>query len=364
MVRRKKGLTLAEVKANTIETVKDIIALGFDPDLTYVFSNFNLIQQLYPAVCEIQRHLTCNQVSHCFGVSGSDSVGRMAFPASTWSGAGQSPVGVRLTWLLCATVQMAPCFSGVFPTVLSLKPPADAGASADDATPVVATTPAKRKGKASKSSKPTKRIRCLVPCGVDQDPYFRMTRDIARHMKHPKPAVIHCACTTHHCQRGFLAHGVRCCCFFAAKFLPSLDGIHTKMNSTPGAASASGAPQAGPIMLSDTPKRIAKKIGRAFSGGQETLELHRKLGADLSVDVPIKYLSLFLRDEAKYDEVASQYAAGVLTSGQVKKLAAQAVAAVVVEHQRARAGVTDDDVALFMSQRPLFARRFAAHFPA
>ena len=83
MRRRKKGLTLAEVKANTIETVKDIIALGFDPDLTYVFSNFNLIQQLYPAVCEIQRHLTCNQVSHCFGVSGSDSVGRMAFPAST-----------------------------------------------------------------------------------------------------------------------------------------------------------------------------------------------------------------------------------------------------------------------------------------
>jgi len=55
--------------------------MGFDPELTFIFSNFNFIQQLYPTVCAIQRHITCNQVLHTFGVGLSDSVGRMAFPA-------------------------------------------------------------------------------------------------------------------------------------------------------------------------------------------------------------------------------------------------------------------------------------------
>ena len=32
--------------------------------------------------------------------------------------------------------------------------------------------------------------RCLIPCAIDQDPYFRMTRDVAPRLGHHKPALI------------------------------------------------------------------------------------------------------------------------------------------------------------------------------
>ena len=39
-----------------------------------------------------------------------------------------------------------------------------------------------------------------------------------------------------------------------------------------------------PFFLTDTPKEIKNKINKhAFSGGKETLEEHRELGADLEV---------------------------------------------------------------------------------
>eukprot|EP00945_MAST-04E_sp_MAST-4E-sp1_P000647 g647.t1 len=41
------------------------------------------------------------------------------------------------------------------------------------------------------------------------------------------------------------------------------------------------------IYVTDTAKQIEKKINKhAFSGGQETLELQRKLGANLEIDIP------------------------------------------------------------------------------
>ena len=32
--------------------------------------------------------------------------------------------------------------------------------------------------------------RCLIPCAIDQDPYFRMTRDVAPRLGHKKTALI------------------------------------------------------------------------------------------------------------------------------------------------------------------------------
>ncbi len=41
------------------------------------------------------------------------------------------------------------------------------------------------------------------------------------------------------------------------------------------------------ILLSDTAKCIKEKINKyALSGGRQTVEEHRKYGADLEVDVP------------------------------------------------------------------------------
>lgn len=37
---------------------------------------------------------------------------------------------------------------------------------------------------------PPPAIRCLIPCAIDQDPYFRMTRDAAPRLGHIKTALI------------------------------------------------------------------------------------------------------------------------------------------------------------------------------
>ena len=34
-------------------------------------------------------------------------------------------------------------------------------------------------------------VPCLIPCGIDQDPHFRVTRDIAEGLGYPKPALLH-----------------------------------------------------------------------------------------------------------------------------------------------------------------------------
>merc|ERR1712096_250389 len=99
---------------------------------------------------------------------------------------------------------------------------------------------------------------CLIPCAIDQDPYFRLTRDIAHKLvptDHPlkgKPALVH------------------------SKFFPPLQGAKGKM-------SASDTTSA--IFLTDTPEMIDEKIKKyAFSGGRVTAKEQRELGADIEED--------------------------------------------------------------------------------
>jgi tryptophanyl-tRNA synthetase len=259
-----KGLSFEECQGYLEANVRDIIACGFDLAQTYIFSNFSQMGYLYPFVCNVQRRLTCNQVRATFGIDGSDSPAKMAFPA----------------------IQIVPALGSTF----------------------------------AKSLFSGKRLRCLVPCGIDQDPYFRLTRDLAHRMGEFKPAVLQ------------------------SKFLPSLAGTHTKMSS-------SGATT---ILLSDSPQLIRKKINKAFSGGRATLAEHRRLGAELSVDVPLRYLHCFsgLVDAGlDLDEVDTQYAQGELLSGDVKQLCAKVVSAVLQQHLSVRATVSDEDVAFVITRR-------------
>ena len=295
-----------QVRAHTCSTIKDIIAVGFDVKRTFIFNNFHFIKHLYPAVCAVQRKVTVNQVGHTFMVKGDDAVCRVSFPA----------------------IQMVPSFSSTFPVVLSR--------SGSDHEPSPTST--KKRGN-SKC-----RIRCLIPCGIDQDAYFRLTRDVAKSLGEHKPAVIH------------------------AKFLPSLHGVNTKMSSTTkrGAVGHKGKGKGkgkgtsvvscmvhAPIMLNDTPKQIAKKIRRAVSGGQETIEMQRKFGADLTSDVSIQYLKLFMEDREQFAILCKDYEAGRVTTGRVKELTTQVLCSVVAKHQEARARVTDEIVNAFMTRRPI-----------
>lgn len=86
-----------------------------------------------------------------------------------------------------------------------------------------------------------KGVPCLIPAAIDQDPYFRMTRDIAHKLKYSKPASIY------------------------STFFPALQGKKTKMSSSDVNSG---------ILLTDSANDIKKKINKyAFSGGQQTAEL-------------------------------------------------------------------------------------------
>jgi len=62
---------------------------------------------------------------------------------------------------------------------------------------------------------------------IDQDPYFRMTRDVAPSLKFRKPALIH------------------------STFIPSLVGAKTKMSASDENSS---------IYLTDTPKQVCAPL--------------------------------------------------------------------------------------------------------
>lgn len=115
-------------------------------------------------------------------------------------------------------------------------------------------------------------IPSLIPCAIDQDPYFRLTRDVAQKLKYPKPALLH------------------------AKFFPALQGPQTKMSASDANSS---------IYMNDTAGQIKNKVNRhGFSGGKETEEEHRKYGGDPDVDVAYQYLTFFLDDDEEIKTLA------------------------------------------------------------
>ncbi|CAL4896671.1 unnamed protein product [Urochloa decumbens] len=127
-----------------------------------------------------------------------------------------------------------------------------------------------------------------------------------------------------------------------------------------------------PFMFTKMTRDVAQKIGfqkpsliesrffpalqvnkYALSGGQDSVLLHRKLGANLDVDVPIKYLNFFLEDDDELEHIKKEYKEGRMLTGEVKQRLVEALSELVATHQRARAQVTEEMVDAFMAQRPL-----------
>ena len=244
------------------QNAKDIIAVGFKLEKTFIFSNLNYVGgPFYHNVVRIARLITTNQSKGTFGFNDSDSVGKLHF----------------------VSIQAAPSFSNSFPQIYGNKHD----------------------------------VPCLIPCAIDQDPYFRQTRDVAVRLKYPKPSLIH------------------------SKFFPSLQGPQTKMSASDENSS---------IYMTDTMKKISKKVKSAFSGGQETIEEHRKLGGNPDVDVAYQYMLFFVDDDEEMAELAKQYRAGELLSGEMKDRAVAVLQQIVGAFQERRAKVSDDLVQQFMDK--------------
>ena len=148
----------------------------------------------------------------------------------------------------------------------------------------------------------------LIPLGVDQDPHFRLTRDVAPLLGHPKPAIIHNVMT------------------------PGLGGYSSKMS----AADPNSA-----IYTTDDTRTICKKINKyAFSGGQADIQAHRSRGGDTDVDVSYQYMRLFFEpDDSKLAHIREEYESGRMLTGELKQLLADRVTAYMETHRARRDSV-------------------------
>ncbi|NXT69648.1 SYWC protein, partial [Chaetops frenatus] len=263
-----KDMTIEKAYEYARENAKDIIACGFDINKTFIFSDLDYLGTsagFYKNVVKVQKHVTFNQVKGIFGFTDSDCIGKISFPA----------------------IQAAPSFSSSFPQIFNGK----------------------------------ENIQCLIPCAIDQDPYFRMTRDVAPRIGQPKPALLH------------------------SVFFPALQGAQTKMSASDPNSS---------IFLTDTPKQIKTKINKhAFSGGRDTIEEHRKYGGNCDVDVSFMYLTFFLEDDDRLEQLKQAYTSGELLTGELKKVLIETMQPLVAAHQERRKQVTDEIVKQFMTPRKL-----------
>jgi tryptophanyl-tRNA synthetase len=129
----------------------------------------------------------------------------------------------------------------------------------------------------------------IIPVGLDQDPHLRLARDYVRRTPHFdfKPII------------GAYIRDV-----------PSLRGEGKMSKSDPLSAI---------FLPEDDMAELRRKVFKAFSGGREPVEVHRKLGADLEVDVPYQILRFVLKDERELERVREEYGSGRMLSGEIKQ---------------------------------------------
>ncbi|GAQ43710.1 hypothetical protein AtubIFM55763_008932 [Aspergillus tubingensis] len=273
----KDSITFEDAMHFAMENAKDIIALGFDLKKTFIYSDLKYVSNHFLMnAWEFGKLVTFNQVRGAFGFNESTNIGRIFFPS----------------------LQCVAAFATSYPEIWKDEP-------STERTQEIAN------------------IQCLIPMGIDQDPYFRLLRDNAHRMRFPspKPALIH------------------------SKFLTALQGAGGKMSSSdPNSA----------IFMTDTPKQIKTKINKyAFSGGQVSIEDHRRLGGNPDVDVSYVYLTYFEEDDAKLEEIYKNYKSGELLTGELKKMTIEVLQQYVAAFQEKRKEVTDEVLAAYMKPRKL-----------
>ncbi len=124
----------------------------------------------------------------------------------------------------------------------------------------------------------------LVPIGPDEDAHLRICRDVAFRFNYEKPSVLH------------------------VRFLEGIDG--EKMSKSKDNA----------IFLREDIQKVKKKVMKALSGGQKTIEEHRKLGGIPENDMSFKYLKYFFLNEKEANEIEEKYIKGEILSSEMKSL--------------------------------------------
>ena len=88
--------------------------------------------------------------------------------------------------------------------------------------------------------------------------------------------------------------------------------------------------------MTDTSQEVKKKINKyAFSGGQATLEEHKKKGGNPEIDVSFQYLRFFFEeDDKKLHDLGERYIKGDLTTGELKKYTIEKISDFLKDHHK------------------------------
>ena len=243
-----KDLTLDETTGMAYENALDFIALGFDPKKTRIILDTKNVDKMYPVALKVAKRTTYSTAKAVFGFDNSTNIGSIFY----------------------TTMQSVPAFL----------PSIDAG----------------------------KQVPVLIPCGIDQDPHFRVTRDAAPHLGFPKPSLLFC------------------------KMLPGLDGSGKMSSSVEDTT----------IYTTDSPKAVKKKVGRAFTGGRVSVEEQRAMGGNPDVCAVYQYFFfLFEGDDSKLNELADRCRNGEILCGECKQCLTQRINVFLEEHQDRREKAKD-----------------------
>lgn len=115
---------------------------------------------------------------------------------------------------------------------------------------------------------------CIIIAGKDQDPFFRLARDLAKRLGRPSPIIIY------------------------TKNVPGLDGLDkmsTSIQST------------NPIFISDDERTIRNKVSSIKQVGAGTLDELFVKGANLELDIPFRLIELFDKNKFNVELIKKYY---------------------------------------------------------
>lgn len=236
-------LDLDKVRKFTYENTLDLLALGFEPENTFIIQDIEHIDLLYEIAVQVAKKVTFSAARAVFGFDNSMNIGGIWFPA----------------------IQAVPAF--IHSWIYGKKTP------------------------------------CIIPCAIDQDPYWRVTRDVAERVGYYKPASIQ------------------------NRFVPGLKEGGKMSASDPMST----------IFTTDTIKMAKKKVMNAFTGGRATVEEQRKLGANPDICSVFKYYEfMFMPDDKELEDIERQCRGGEILCGECKQILAPRVMEFLEKHQAAR----------------------------
>jgi tryptophanyl-tRNA synthetase len=255
------GQTREETRSWGMENLLDILAVGFDPERTRVFFDTRSIGTMYSLAVDVAKKIPYSTVKAVFGFKPHQNIGLVFYTA----------------------LQTVPAF---YPSWRAGRP-----------------------------------VPCLIPCGIDQDPHFRITRDIAEALGYPKPALLH------------------------SQIVPGLLGS--------GKMSSGTSEKDNALFLNDPPKEIDRKVRNAFTGGRASAEEQRRLGATPEIcSVWALWRTQFAESEPVFEKITADCRSGAMLCGECKGKLLERIHPFLKAHGERREKAREYAESLILEGRP------------